>query len=62
MTGQRKCARDSDWCDGVICRDNGIACPNAEPTIRELHDDIKHAAYEAKVRQMLRSDSRSVSD
>lgn len=24
------CARDSDWCDGQICRDLGIDCPNAD--------------------------------
>lgn len=26
-----RCARDSDWCDDVICREGGIDCPNAEP-------------------------------
>lgn len=26
-----RCARDSDWCDGHICRERGIDCPNAEP-------------------------------
>lgn len=25
-----RCARDSDWCDGVICKDNGIDCENAD--------------------------------
>jgi hypothetical protein len=25
------CARDSDWCDGKICRERGIECPNADP-------------------------------
>jgi hypothetical protein len=24
-----RCARDSDWCDGVICREHGVKCPNA---------------------------------
>lgn len=27
-----RCPRDSDWCDGVICREHGIDCPNAEPS------------------------------
>jgi hypothetical protein len=26
-----RCARDSDWCDGEVCRERGIDCPNAEP-------------------------------
>lgn len=26
-----RCPRDSDWCDGVICRDLGqIDCPNSD--------------------------------
>ena len=24
------CPRDSGWCDGVICREKGIECPNAD--------------------------------
>jgi hypothetical protein len=22
------CARDSDWCDGHVCREQGVECPN----------------------------------
>ncbi len=29
-----RCPRDSDWCDGVICRDHGIDCPKADPEPR----------------------------
>lgn len=25
-----RCARDSDWCDGYVCREHGLDCPNAE--------------------------------
>lgn len=32
VAARQPCARDSDWCDGVICRENGIDCPNADPT------------------------------
>lgn len=28
---QQRCARDSDWCDGTICREWGIDCPNVDP-------------------------------
>src|SRR3954469_5589558 len=31
MSESTRCARDSDWCDGVICRQYGINCPNADP-------------------------------
>lgn len=24
------CARDSEWCDGQVCRDQGVKCPNQE--------------------------------
>lgn len=26
----QRCARDSDWCDGVICKERGMGCPNAD--------------------------------
>lgn len=25
-----RCPRDSDWCDGVICTERGIDCPNSD--------------------------------
>lgn len=25
-----RCARDSDWCDGVICEERGLGCPNSD--------------------------------
>lgn len=28
--GRQRCARDSDWCDGRICRELGVDCPNAD--------------------------------
>lgn len=28
---RERCPRDSDWCDGAICRDFGVDCPNADP-------------------------------
>jgi hypothetical protein len=28
-SAEHRCPRDSDWCDGVICREWGIDCPNA---------------------------------
>lgn len=31
------CARDSGWCDGVLCRQHGINCPNADPVHRALY-------------------------
>ena len=30
-TRAERCARDSDWCDGTLCRERGIDCPNADP-------------------------------
>lgn len=36
-TGHERCARDSDWCDGTICRQYGVGCQNALPP-GELHD------------------------
>jgi hypothetical protein len=27
---RQPCPRDSDWCDGVICVEQGIDCPNAD--------------------------------
>lgn len=48
MTSQlsevQRCARDSDWCDGVICRERGIDCPNAEPA-----QSSQRAEVEAKL-------------
>lgn len=31
---RERCARDSDWCDGRVCAERGIACPNADPEPR----------------------------
>jgi hypothetical protein len=28
-----RCARDSDWCDGEVCRERGIDCPNPSSPI-----------------------------
>lgn len=46
---RQRCARDSDWCDGVICRDVGFNpdCPNADPP--ERNDDPEHIAAVTKV-------------
>lgn len=30
MAERQRCARDSDWCDGLICHEWG-GCPNADP-------------------------------
>jgi hypothetical protein len=27
---KERCARDSDWCDGEICKMHGVDCPNAD--------------------------------
>lgn len=32
-----RCARDSDWCDGVICRERGIDCPYSDAPREERH-------------------------
>lgn len=29
------CPKDSDWCDGKLCRERGIDCPNADPAPSE---------------------------
>lgn len=31
---QPDCARESGWCDGVVCREHGVHCPNADPKPR----------------------------
>lgn len=33
---RERCARDSDWCDGRLCRERGIDCPNADPPEEEV--------------------------
>lgn len=36
---RQTCARDSSWCDGVICRERGIDCPNADP-VADPYDEL----------------------
>lgn len=37
-SGGETCARDSDWCDGRVCRDHGINCPKADPPRPDCKD------------------------
>lgn len=36
-----KCPRDSDWCDGRICVERGIWCPNADGGELTLDEEVK---------------------
>lgn len=38
-----RCALDSDWCDGKICRERGIECPNA--TLSRLAQIVRSNRY-----------------
>lgn len=36
---RERCPRDSDWCDGVICTERGIDCPNSDQRQEDNMDD-----------------------
>lgn len=42
---REKCPRDSDWCDGRICVEHGIECPNADRSRLELEEEVALDRY-----------------
>lgn len=47
-----RCARASGWCDGRVCRDNGIDCPNAHGTQLGAHLRQQRLASGTTLRQL----------
>lgn len=53
-----RCARDSDWCDGVICRDYGIDCPNQDREPKCMVLDIDHGVQPIEQPESLYAEAR----
>lgn len=48
-----RCPLDSDWCDGKLCGERGVECPNADPAASGLLEKL-----EAEVERIKREEAR----